>query len=62
MWLASSTYITVRSFGGIPTKLLRKILFLRVAERPNLIALDSLAGKIAKRLVLIFGTYAAHIL
>lgn len=35
------------------------ILFFRIAERPNLVALDSLAWQVAKRLVLIFGAHLA---
>ncbi len=42
------------SISELAAQLFRDILFLRVAELPNLVALNSLAGQVAERLVLIF--------
>jgi hypothetical protein len=39
----------------------RDILFLGIAERPNLVALDMFAGEVFKNPILIFGTSLTEI-
>jgi len=52
-----SPHITVTELAA---KFLRDVLFLRVAKRPNFIALNPLARQVAKRLVLILSTSCSY--